>query len=252
MTNTPMVPLPQSPEKNTDWISVFVIPTEPPKVFGESIKVAQIRARGDIEREKNMVTRGAGKGRPAVMAALLQFLLGGGAPAQGWLCTLTSRQLCSPIDDGSRLTSRQRFGGKASHCLSPFPPGQVRGDSCQASTKGNFICSVILSISTVSQAGASGAQGACSIKEKLRRPQTWYRPQPGMGDPLQNGGSQTALCPRVTRGACYGDLNLLALGACLLDLGPAGTQSLPGFHNWPKPGRASGHTEGMWSSGLWL
>lgn len=168
MTNTPMVPLPQSPEKNTDWISVFVIPTEPPKVFGESIKVAQIRARGDIEREKNMATRGAGKGRPAVMAALLQFLLGGGAPAQGWLCTLTSRQLCSPIDDGSRLTSRQRFGGKASHCLSPFPPGQVRGDSCQASTKGNFICSVIFSISTVSQAGASGSPRGLQYKGEFK------------------------------------------------------------------------------------
>lgn len=69
MTNTAMVPLFQSPEKNTDWISVFVIPTETQSLWG-TIKAAQIRAYRDIKKEKdgNQERR---KGMPAVIAASL-------------------------------------------------------------------------------------------------------------------------------------------------------------------------------------
>lgn len=52
MTNTPKVPLPQGPEKNTGWVSVFVIPAGQPQIFGGTTEATEIRAHRDIKKEK--------------------------------------------------------------------------------------------------------------------------------------------------------------------------------------------------------
>lgn len=88
-----MVPRPQSPE-NTDWISVFVIPTEQRKSLWGTIKAAQIRAHRD------MVTRSVGKGKLGVMTACPNSFLWVCALIQGWLSTPASPQPCFSSEDG--------------------------------------------------------------------------------------------------------------------------------------------------------